>query len=728
MELKREQVEALIQTGQKKGFTGKEVIDGLVRKGYQPEGVDVEAVKASFPKPVVETQAPSMFERVKTGIQEKGQKVQAQIAGEGQFADKNAIERGVGATATGFSALSSSLYNVLPEVARNTLDKIGGGIGNGINYLADKISENPALQKFASSESGKDTERVMRVLSDLGVISGEILGADQAVKGAKFLDTKARQAVDEVSKFGSDLATEAEALRPDSSRIMDRVARLKPTDATKFKNMTGKTQGEYLNETGNFGAPDKIIQNEATKFVQTLNSKDAELAKLPGIYKDNSITEAAKELVKKAQAESSGGVKAPYLKQALELQAKAVGDGVNQAEINILKRLFEKHVKLGYNKLTADSSVIKKATNIDTALRQFQDETAKSVGFTNLPEINKQIQTSKFLVDKLGDEIVGKNGLNELGLTDWIMLSGGDATSVAGFLTKKFFSDKGVKAKVAEMFSQAEPKGTPKPQVKLTPEGLERQVSPKGLKQLEAPKAGAPKSQIDVPINQPTRKMIEQGTEIVPRTSKQTPQLPVKKLKSPLPKSSPKSATKSTDLISEAKKYKSAEEFTTNATELTYKNLQENPYSIKAYGKDFNEPVEYYRAGAIRKNGDIWLTDNQAGAQQYSSAGGGTKVGSYIVNSKKPLIIDTAGGKYAKGNIDINKILTKEEIAKGYTNNPDIKQKFIDYAKDNGHDAVQFADSFPDGEGGMRSLVVWDKNKIKTKSQLEEIWKKANKK
>ena len=178
-------------------------------------------------------------------------------------------------------------------------------------------------------------------------------------------------------------------------------------------------------------------------------------------------------------------------------------------------------------------------------------------------------------------------------------------------------------------------------------------------------------------------------------------------------------------LLEEASKYNSAEEFVTNSTELTYKNLQENPYSIKAYGKDFNEPVEYYRAGAIKKNGDIWLTDNQAGAQQYSSAGGGTKVGSYIVNSKKPLIIDTAGGKYAKGNIDINKILTKEEIAKGYTNNPDIKQKFIDYAKNNGYDAVQFADSFPDGEGGMRSLVVWDKNKIKTKSQLTDIWNKA---
>lgn len=184
---------------------------------------------------------------------------------------------------------------------------------------------------------------------------------------------------------------------------------------------------------------------------------------------------------------------------------------------------------------------------------------------------------------------------------------------------------------------------------------------------------------------------------------------------------------KSDPLLSEARKYKTAEEFVGGSTELTYKNLQENPYSIKAYGKDFNEPVEYHRAGAIKKSGDIWLTDNPAGAAQYASAGG-TKTNSYIVQSKNPLIIDASGGKYAKGNIDINKILTKEEISNGYTNNPTTKQKFIDYAKNNGFDSVQFSDSFPDGEGGMKSLVVWNPSQIKTRAQLTSIWEKAHKK
>ena len=42
-----------------------------------------------------------------------------------------------------------------------------------------------------------------------------------------------------------------------------------------------------------------------------------------------------------------------------------------------------------------------------------------------------------------------------------------------------------------------------------------------------------------------------------------------------------------------------------------------------------------------------------------------------------PLIIDTAGGKYANGNIDINKILTKDEIAQGYTNNPTDRKSVV---------------------------------------------------
>lgn len=729
MEIKRQQVEALIQQGQKRGLTGKDVIDALVRKGYQPEGVDVEAVKATFkPTQTQPIEKPSMFERVKTGIQEKGAKVQEQISGEGEFADKSALERGVGATATAFSALSSTLYNVLPEGIRNTLDKAGEAIGGGVQYLADKISENPALQRFANSEAGQDTERVTRVLADLGIISGEILGVDQGTKllqkGADITKQGLEKASEKLTTGTEQVFTAGEKVLPKSPEIMNRVARLNPKQAQTFKNLAGKSHGEYLVETGNFGTPDKIIANEAIKFTQSLNSVDDALAKLPGVYKDGSIADALTELSKKALAESSDNIKSPYFSRVQDLSNKFTNEGLTMSEINEVKRLFERNVKLGYNKLT-DATKVKQATNIDSALRKWQVKQASDLGFSNITDLNKQTQLSKFIIDNLGDQVVGKSGLNNVTLTDWIMLSGGDPTAVAGFLTKKFFSSKGVQAKIAEMLNKGDIKGQITADIKSTPESIKRAVSPQGLEQLPAPTGGA-KVQINKAILQPSRKAIEQGTEIVTRT-KQIPQ-PQSKIKSG--KAYTKTLPQDETIVKSIQKAKASgqsfdEWVKGQATELNYKNLQENDYSIKAFGKDFNEPVEYFRAGQVRKNGDIWLTDNEAGAMQYSSAGGGTKVGKYIVQSKKPLIIDTAGGKYANGNIDINKILTKEEIAQGYTNNPDIKKKFIDYAKNNGYDAVQFADSFPDGEGGMRSLVVWSKDQIKTRSQLKAEWDKV---
>ena len=206
MEIKRDKVNLLIQEGKKKGLTGKDVIDALVRKGFTPEGVDVNAVKQTFAqKEPQQVEKPSTFERIKTGIEEKGAKIQEQITGTGQYADQSAVERGVGATATAFSALSGTLYNSLPEGARNTLDKIGGGIGKGVDYLAGKISDNPAFQEFAMSDAGKDSEKVLRVLSDLGVISGEILGADQATKalskGAELVEQGAKKTASEIKSL-----------------------------------------------------------------------------------------------------------------------------------------------------------------------------------------------------------------------------------------------------------------------------------------------------------------------------------------------------------------------------------------------------------------------------------------------------------------------------------------------------------------------------------------------
>lgn len=249
--------------------------------------------------------------------------------------------------------------------------------------------------------------------------------------------------------------------------IMNRVARLKPTDYTRFENISGKTPGQYLVETGNFGAPDKIIAAEAEKFATSKTSVDTELGKLPGTYQPGVVQDALEQLVSKAERISTPSVPAKYLIEAKTLLAKFNQNGLTMSEINQVKRLFEREVKLGYRGVGAqiNPEAVQQATNIDSAMREWQVNKAGQLGFENIAELNKQTQISKFLIDKLGAQVVGKSGLNGINLTDWIVLSGGNPSSVAGFVVKKFLSTKSVQARIAELLNQKETKGIITPKV-----------------------------------------------------------------------------------------------------------------------------------------------------------------------------------------------------------------------------------------------------------------------
>lgn len=249
-----------------------------------------------------------------------------------------------------------------------------------------------------------------------------------------------------------------------SAGIMNRVARLNPSEETAFNKMSGKTPGQYLQETGNFGAPDEIIKTESAKFLESKNMVDAEMAKLPGIYQDGSVADALSGLKAKAESVSTGNVKAPYLDQVNQWLNKYKSGGLTMEEINAVKRLYERQVKLGYNKLM-NAEKVEQATNIDNALREWQVKQAKELGFNNVDALNKQTQISKFIIDKLGDKMIGQSALNSVSLTDWIVLGGGDISSIAGFLTKKFFSSKVVQAKIAEILNSKGATGIIKPDI-----------------------------------------------------------------------------------------------------------------------------------------------------------------------------------------------------------------------------------------------------------------------
>jgi hypothetical protein len=410
----------------------------------------------------------------------------------------------LGGFADTYLKIGETLYGGIDKAYNALLDDPKKAIADIVEKIAKVGVEDPLLIPSLLYGGGKNKAGQDAISS---IASPITRGADTSLTGI------AGKATDIVSPTVSNVINKTSVLSqkliPKSEEIMNRVARLNPNDARKFTELSnGKTVGQYLTETGNFNRPDKIVNIEADKFISSIKSVDESLAKLPGKFEDGSIKDALTNLVSKAESVSSENVKSPYLDRAKELLNKYNSGGLDMSEINEVKRLFEKNVKLGYNKLL-NADKVEQATNIDNALRSWQVKTAEILGFKNIKDLNKQTQLSKFIIDNLGDKIIDKSLLNGVSLSDWIMLSGGDVTGVSGFLTKKFFSDPGVQSRIAKLLNSKEIKGL------ITPDMRASEILG-----LPAPKEGMPKSSINVPINQPSRKAIDSGTEIVPNSSK----------------------------------------------------------------------------------------------------------------------------------------------------------------------------------------------------------------
>ena len=361
------------------------------------------------------------------------------------------------------------------------------GIKQATEFIGENLAKTTPIQKYMEwsqkhPEAAKDIENVLDITALVGATKAVQAAIPKVKAGVK---TGVKTVVGTPPPDGGSgtgilgAVGKVKTLTKNApENIMNRVARLNPTDEIKFTKITGKSPGKYLTDTGNFGNPQDIITKESLKFIQSKDLVDDALSKLPGEYKLKPINTALEEIIKKGQKVSSPGAEAGYLSTAKQLLEKSKSQGLSMAEINGVKRLFEREVKLGYNK-TLNPDLIDKATRIDGAIRQWQFSKADYLGFKNIAQMNKQTQISKFLVDKLGNKIVGQQALNNVTLTDWIMLSGGNPASVGGFLTKKFFSSKAAQARIAKILSGN--KSTMAfPETSLTPEYLKKQALPQG--------------------------------------------------------------------------------------------------------------------------------------------------------------------------------------------------------------------------------------------------------
>ena len=344
------------------------------------------------------------------------------------------------------------VLQIAKEGGKSALDISTIGYGNVVNAGIKKGSEK-ALQKIGA-------KKLSNLLPNVLGNAGEAVAYNTATNVLNDRDTFANTgvagflgaAIPPLITKGIPALSKAKNNLTDPEAIMNRVARLTPSDAREFKRLAGTSHGEYLRKTGNFGDPDKIIATEWDKFINSKNLVDDEMSKLPGLYKSPEVDNMLSELIER---EAKIGIEGADTALVVDLAQKNKGNGLNMSEITDLKRLYERTAKMDYLK-TNNTDGIERATRIDKKLRKWRLDQAKILGFNNLAEMDKQTQLSRFIVDKLGKQLAGKTGNDAITITDWIMLSGGDPTAISGFLTKKFFSNKRNQAMFAKLLNKSD--------------------------------------------------------------------------------------------------------------------------------------------------------------------------------------------------------------------------------------------------------------------------------
>lgn len=425
----------IISYGKANGKTKEDVQDALTRlRTGRPYNPQPEQPATPSDNPISQA-ASAGVEKFKQGMsQAQGPQITDAIAG--------GTKAGAGAAEIAFSPLAP-LFKPVAEAFSKLTDFLGGT--KPVQVAAESIPE------------GGTTEKALDYLADTGAIAGTLAGvksAPAAIESTLIKAARGAEHLGSITKIGLEGISEAKASSQIPGNIMQRVARVSKSKQANFEKAAGQPIGQYLVDRGIFGNVDQITEQLFARFTRSRDTADAAIAKLDGSFKYTPIKTALDELMAREAKVSTPGATSPEFRTIRELANKYNSDGLTMKQINTVKRIYERNVRLGYLKENKQDSIAR-ATNIDSAIRKWQSETASKLGLKNLPDINKETRLAKQLLDDLGAEYAGSAGNNAITLTDWIMLSGGDPTAAAGFLTKKFMSSKAVMSSVAEKLAPA---------------------------------------------------------------------------------------------------------------------------------------------------------------------------------------------------------------------------------------------------------------------------------
>lgn len=237
--------------------------------------------------------------------------------------------------------------------------------------------------------------------------------------------------------------------------LQARATRLSPSVRNKFTDMMGETPEQFQVKYGATGTPDKVVTKLYEQFSGAREAKKAVLASArPERFQVPAVKDALDALKTKVANTSTQGAPNPISSDVENFVKIYDSQGLTVSQENLVKELYERHVKLDFLKENVPDNV-SKANFIDNQLRSAVEKHAEQLGIEGVKEQNKIIQATRMLMDEIGAASNGRAANNILGLTDTILASQIPATpeAIALFLGKKTLSSESALGAGARLLS-----------------------------------------------------------------------------------------------------------------------------------------------------------------------------------------------------------------------------------------------------------------------------------
>ena len=358
-----------------------------------------------------------------------------------KFAE-GAVKAGVGLGRTITSPLSAAIEPVVKPT-----------IGAGINYAANKISDNPKVQQFASTKAGEISARIAEDIQNLAELAGYV----SVPKATTGVGSSVRQGFQNIADNIPPLPpggtgairTIADNVAKDIvptpkgivSEQISRAFELTPQDVFKISKKHGTDVGEFIADNNLIGKSVDESKSLLTQFKnQNYKQVRSEIAQVKNQYNPIEVPRytQALEMTKKQIADVPGLeadnalVSSLLKKQTFEL-----------ADIQVAKELLDKHFDV-YNVLgdTKSGSIKIGVDEIRGDLRSFIENEVKNNSGVDIYDLNNKVATSSTILRAISQRAGRSSTRSAVSLADLGWFGGGSAIGTPLFGAALVFSKK----------------------------------------------------------------------------------------------------------------------------------------------------------------------------------------------------------------------------------------------------------------------------------------------